>query len=99
MNVTFREDYDDYDDGVILTCFENRLSECSEDLDHTDMSDAKLEIDDDSLPDLESVSREVNTIAAREVIRLMQLGFFGKVKYCINRCGHYHAKIPNHIRV
>ena len=28
-DVTFRDDYDDaYGDGVILTCFENRLPEC-----------------------------------------------------------------------
>ena len=41
VNTTFR---DGYGDGVILTCFENRLPENLETCDDIDMSDAELEI-------------------------------------------------------
>ena len=59
VNVAFRDDYDDnFGDGDILTCFENRLPKCLEDFDDIDMSDGELEIDDDSLPGLISVSRD-----------------------------------------
>ena len=42
VNVMFRDDYDDdYGNGVILTCFKNRLLEVLEDLDDADISDAE----------------------------------------------------------
>ena len=49
VNVTFKDDYDDdYGDGVILTCFENRLPEFLEDCDDMDIADAELGINDES---------------------------------------------------
>ena len=59
LNVTIRDDYDDdYDDGVTLTSFETRLPECLDNCYDINISDADLEIDDDSLPDLLSVSSD-----------------------------------------
>ena len=49
VNVTFRDDYDyDYGDKVILTCFENRLSEYLDDCRVSCASDSEIEIDNDS---------------------------------------------------
>ena len=39
------------------------------------------------------VNREVDTIAAREVVRLMQLGFFGKVKCCMSSNSMYYEML------
>ena len=59
VNVTFRDVYDyDYDDGVILTCFENRLPEYLEDCRDSNTSDSETEIYNDSVPDLEFVSSD-----------------------------------------
>ena len=61
VNVTFKDDYDDdYGDGIILTCFENRVPEnrvtdiyLNENSDDEEILESEIEID--SLPDLESI--------------------------------------------
>ena len=59
ISVTFRDDYDDdYGDGVIHTCSENRLPEYLEGYRDSDTSHLGLGIDNDRLPGIESVSSD-----------------------------------------
>ena len=57
VNDTFRDyDDEDYDVGVILTCFENQLPEYFQNDEDSNIPDAEFE--NDSLPYLESVSSD-----------------------------------------
>ena len=39
------------------------------------------------------MKRDVDTIAAHKVVRFMQLGFFGKVKCCMNSKSKYYEML------